>query len=193
MNFSDIPIHLPFLIFFARIIDVSIGTIRIIVVAKGMKFLASILGFMEVFIWLVAISQIIKNLSSFEMYFFYAAGFAVGTYVGMSIEQRLSIGNLIVRVVSPGSDKSFYDFLIKKGFPVTFIEGLGSDGPVSILFTVISKTKLKNLVSAIKEYNPKAFFTVEDVRVAKNGVPVNFFGSRKGHLLQSFYWFRKSK
>ncbi|KAA3633422.1 MAG: DUF2179 domain-containing protein [Calditrichaeota bacterium] len=193
MNFLDVPVYLPVLIFFARIIDVSIGTIRIIVVAKGKKFLASILGFTEVFIWLAAISQIIQNLSSIEMYFGYAAGFGVGTYVGMSIEQRLSIGNLMVRIISPGNDRSFYDFLISKDYSVTFLEGEGTTGPVSIMFTVIGKKKLKKLIHTIKDYDPKAFYTVEDVRVAKNGYAVNAFGSRRGQLLQPFYWFRKSK
>ena len=193
MNFFDVPVYLPVLIFFARIIDVSIGTIRIIVVAKGKKILASVLGFAEVFIWLVAISQIIQNLSSIEMYFGYAAGFGVGTYVGMSIEQRLSIGNLMVRIVSPGNDKSFYDYLIEKGYSATFLEGSGSTGPVSIIFTVIGKKKLKKLIQVIKEFDPKAFYTVEDVRVAKNGVVNTAFGSKKGYLLQPFYWFRKSK
>ena len=189
---ESLPYYLPILIFFARIVDVSIGTIRIIVVARGMKFLASVLGFAEVFIWLVAISQIIKNLSSFEMYFFYAAGFACGTYVGMSIEQRLSFGNLMVRIISPGHAKEFHDFLVKKGYEVTYIDAKGGEGAVSILFTVIPKLDLKSLVKEIKKFDPHAFYTIEDVRVAKNEV-LTVHPNHKGMLMQPFYWFRKSK
>lgn len=194
MDITLSSLYLPFLIFLARIIDVSIGTIRIIVVSRGMKLLASILGFLEVFIWLVAISQIIRNLSSYEMYFFYAAGFAVGTFVGMSIEQRLSFGNLMVRIISPGNANNFYEFLKKNGYNVTYVDALGSDGPVSILFTVIIKNRLKTLIKVIKKFDPNAFYTVEDVRVARNGnIPTIHNGERKKRLLQSFYWFRKSK
>lgn len=190
---ENIQLFLPLLIFLARIVDVSIGTIRIIVVARGMKLLASILGFLEVFIWLVAISQIIQNLSSIEMYIFYAAGFACGTYVGMSIEQRLSFGTLMIRIVSPGNGISFYQYLIEKGYEVTHVDGKGRDGQVSVIFTVIKKNLLSSLVKAIKAYDPGAFYTIEDVRLAKNGADISASGLVRRSLLQPFYWFRKSK
>ena len=191
MNTELFTYFLTLMIFLARIIDVSIGTIRIIVVARGMKLLASVLGFLEVFIWLVAISQIIKNLASWEMYFFYAAGFATGTYVGMSIEQRLAFGNILVRIVYPGSEKVFDDYLRKQGYNLTHLEGHGKSGPVSIVFTVIKKNRLKALDTIIREFNPMAFYTIEDIRLASNG---GFKGNTsQRNLLQPFFWFRKGK
>ena len=191
MNTELFPYFLPLLIFFARIVDVSIGTIRIIVVSRGMKMLASVLGFLEVLIWVVAIGQIIKNLSSWEMYIFYSAGFATGTYVGMSIEQKLAFGNLLVRIVSPGHKQDFGNYLRKKGYKVTHVDGHGYQGPVSILFTVIKKKNLKELDYDIREFDPMAFYTLEDVRLAANGF--NQGGFFKRNILQPFYWFRKSK
>ncbi|GAE87820.1 hypothetical protein JCM21531_1220 [Acetivibrio straminisolvens JCM 21531] len=80
------------LIFFSRIIDVTIGTIRIIFVSRGKKYLAPVLGFFEVLVWIVAISQVMQNLNNFACYFAYAAGFATGTFVGIIIEEKLAIG-----------------------------------------------------------------------------------------------------
>ncbi|HER42916.1 MAG TPA: hypothetical protein ENO08_00460, partial [Candidatus Eisenbacteria bacterium] len=73
---------LPLLIILARVIDVTIGTIRIVFVSRGHKVIAPILGFFEVLIWLLAIGQIMRNLSNFMCYIAYGTGFALGTYMG---------------------------------------------------------------------------------------------------------------
>src|SRR4030042_6955791 len=93
-------IILPILIFLGRIIDVSIGTVRIIYVARGMKLLASIFGFFEVLIWLVAITQIMQHLSNIVIYLTYAAGFATGNYLGIMIENKLAVGYIAVRIIT---------------------------------------------------------------------------------------------
>ena len=90
---------LPLLIFCARIIDVSIGTLRIIFVSKGKRNIAPLLGFFEVLVWILAISEIMQNLNNWVCYVAYAAGFAAGNYVGMIIEEKLAIGILIIRII----------------------------------------------------------------------------------------------
>jgi len=93
-------ILLPILIFFARVGDVSLGTIRIIFISKGIKYLAPLIGFFEILIWLVAISQIMQNLTNIYYYIFYAGGFATGNLVGIIIEEKLSIGTVAIRIIT---------------------------------------------------------------------------------------------
>ena len=91
------------LIFFLRIGDVSLGTIRIIFVARGNKFIAPLLGFFEVFIWVIAISNIIQHLDNWVNYVAYAGGFAAGNFIGMLIEERLAVGVSLVRIITKRS------------------------------------------------------------------------------------------
>jgi uncharacterized protein YebE (UPF0316 family) len=91
---------LPVMIFFARICDVSLGTIRVIFISKGVKYLAPIIGFFEVIIWLLAIGQVMNNLTNFVAYIAYGAGFASGTYIGMIIEEKYP-SDLPVSELSP--------------------------------------------------------------------------------------------
>ena len=105
INLNDPEVYawvvLPILIFFARVTDVTLGTLRIIFISRGKRNVAPVLGFFEVLIWIVAIGQIVQNLTSVTSYLAYAAGFATGNFVGMVIEDRLAIGTLIVRVILP--------------------------------------------------------------------------------------------
>lgn len=181
------------LIFLARIIDVSIGTVRIILVARDLRFLASLLGFFEVLIWLVAISQIVTNLNSIELYIGYSAGFAAGTYIGMTVERRLSIGTLLVRIVLPGGINGLAKKLAEAGHRVTELAGEGAKGPVSILFTIIKRSRLREVIDTVNTFHPDAFYTVEDIRLARHAVAPGDTRQRRHQLLQPFYWFRKSK
>ena len=181
------------LIFFARIVDVSIGTLRIILVARDRRLWSSMLGFFEVLIWLVAISQIVTNLSSIELYIGYAAGFAAGTYIGMTIERKLSIGTLLVRVVLPGAASALAERLNSAGHRVTEVAGAGAHGPVTILFTIIKRSSLAKVIDAVQSFDPEAFYTVEDVRMARLAEAPMDSSARRRQLLQPFYWFRKSK
>ncbi len=161
-------ILLPLLIFFARIIDVSIGTIRIILVSKGYKLLAPLLGFFEVLIWIIAIGKIMQNLDRWYYYLFYAAGFATGNYLGIILEEMLALGFVGVRVIT----KKPADLLIEKmkesGYGITIIHAEGATGLVHIIYTTVKRKKLKDLIFMIKEFNPKAFYTIEDIKSVSN-------------------------
>jgi uncharacterized protein YebE (UPF0316 family) len=161
---------LPFLIFCARILDVSIGTLRIAYIARGQKIIAPVLGFFEVILWLVAIVQIFKHLNNAAAYIAYAGGFAAGNYVGMYLEQKLAIGMQIVRIITRLNARELAEHLISSGYSVTRVDAQGSRGPVEIIFSLIKRRDLPNVIRAINQYNPNAFYTVEDVQLAREGV-----------------------
>lgn len=187
------PTAVPFLIFFARIIDVSIGTVRIMVVSRGMRGYASLLGFFEVLIWLIAIGQVLQNLHGWISYVSYAGGFAAGTFVGMSIERKLTYGMLIVRVVLPNGGKNLANKLRELGIRVTQLEGTGAKGLVQILFSIIRRKQLSQVLETVKTVSPDAFYSVEDVRMAREFDVHQQPWPRSGGLLQPFFFFRKSK
>lgn len=99
-------VYLPLLIFFARMIDVTLMTLRIIFVSRGKRYLAPLLGFVEVFIWIAVVSQVIRGANNLVAYLAYAAGFAAGNYVGIYIENRLAIGTLVVRAIVQAGPRS---------------------------------------------------------------------------------------
>ena len=91
---------IPLFIFLARVTDVSMGTIRVIFISRGFKFLAPFLGFFEVLVWLLAIQQIMANLNNVLYYLAYAGGFAAGTFIGIVIEEKISIGKVTIRIIT---------------------------------------------------------------------------------------------
>ena len=183
---------IPLLIFFMRIADVSIGTIRIIFVARGNKIIAPLLGFFEVFIWVLAISNIIQHLDNWLNYFAYAGGFATGNFVGMKIEERLAVGVSLVRIITKKELPSLSLCLNERGFPTTLLDGHGRDDDVSIIYTIVKRKKLPEVIDLIKKSNPKAFFTVEDIRYIshENFLPSKDAGRRR---LYAFMGWRKGK
>jgi uncharacterized protein YebE (UPF0316 family) len=162
---------LPLLIFFARVADVSLGTIRIIFVSKGFKFLSLIVGFFEVLIWLLAINQIWSDFSNPWLILAYATGFAAGNYVGILLDEKISIGNSMIRIIIRKNSKKLINELKNKGYHMTIIDGQSGDQEtdVKMILAVVKRKELKKIFKIIKEINSKAFFTVEDIRsVRKN-------------------------
>ncbi|MFH1051840.1 MAG: DUF2179 domain-containing protein [bacterium] len=161
---------MPLFIFFARIIDVSLGTIRIILVSKGIRGLAALLGFIEVFIWIIAIGQIMQNLNNFLNYFGYAAGFASGTYIGIFIENKLSIGKVLIRIITRKDATDLLEYLIIHDYHLTSMDAEGRFGDVKIIFLVLQRKDVHNLIRLINRYNPRAFYTIEDVRYVNDTI-----------------------
>ncbi len=161
---------LPFLIFIARICDVSIGTIRIVMVAKGQKIVAPILGFFEVLIWLLAISRIFENLDNWVCYFAYGAGFATGNYIGMYIEEKLAMGIIKIQIITRKPADTLIEKLHASGYGITHQDAQGSTETVSIIYSIIKRTELPKMTDLIKTYNPKAFYSIEDVKYVSSGI-----------------------
>jgi uncharacterized protein YebE (UPF0316 family) len=186
-------ILLPLFIFCARLCDVSLGTIRVIFISKGYRNIAPFIGFFEVIIWLLAIGQVMSNITDVASYIAYGAGFATGTYVGMRIEERLSLGNVIVRVITNKEAKDLVDHLRSGNYGVTSMDATGSMGPVTILFMVIRREDLAGVVGIIRNFQPDAFYSIEEVKTVTEGV----FPEKKSKYFMSnrdiMKYFRKDK
>lgn len=166
-------ILLPLLIFFARIFDVSINTVRIIYVLGGRKFTSTLLGFFESFVWLMAIRQIFEHLDNWMCYVAYPAGFAAGIFVGMIIEEKIAYGKVIVRIITRKDIHILLQYLNKQFFRYTYVNAEGPDGHENLVFTVLEREKLEELLRTLKEILPTAFYTVEKVnRAAESGAVV---------------------
>ncbi len=163
-------ILLPVMIFLSRMTDVTLGTLRHIFLAKGVKRLVPVLGFFEVLIWLVVIGQIMKNLNNFLCYLAWAGGFATGTLVGMLIEERLALGMQVIRIITNQECEALVAKFREKNLGITLIDGQGSKGPVKIIFTVIKRKDLESVAALIRQFNPNAFYSIEDIREANQGV-----------------------
>ncbi|MDZ7725261.1 MAG: DUF2179 domain-containing protein [candidate division KSB1 bacterium] len=161
---------LPALIFLARVSDVSIGTIRIIFVSRGQKLLAPLLGFFEIMIWLLAIGQIMHNLSNFLCVFAYAAGFSTGNLVGIWIEKKLAVGKVLVRIITQKGANNLVESLREHGFGATHIPAEGSRGPVSVIYSIINRKDIYKIYKMINHFNPKSFYTIEDIRELNYGI-----------------------
>jgi len=161
---------LPFLIFLSRITDVTIGTIRIVMVAKGQRNIAPFLGFFEVLIWLIAISQIIKHLDNWVCYVAYGAGFATGNYIGMIIEEKLAVGIIQLQIITRIGAKQLIDKLTAEGYGVTHQEAHGSVDEVSIIYSIIKRNDLAKVDAIIRTFNPHAFYSIADVKFVNKGV-----------------------
>jgi uncharacterized protein YebE (UPF0316 family) len=156
-------------IFFARIIDVSIGTIRIILISQGMRKLAPVLGFFEILIWLTAIGKALTNLNGVYSYFIYAGGFAAGNYVGMLLESRLSIGYQSIRIITSKKVTALPMMLRDEGFDISIINGRGTKGEIYIIYTVARKRHVKKIINITNALEPNAFITIENVQSHKTG------------------------
>lgn len=163
-------VWLPVLIFFARVFDVTIGTLRIIFISRGKKYIAPLLGFIETFVWIVVVSQIVRTISGIWSFVGYAAGFAAGTLVGMFVEEHLAIGTLIVRTILPGNTAELVSRLHVAGFGVTSFPAAGAQGQVTIIYTIIKRRDLNQVVSIIHALHPNAFLSIEQVASAQAGI-----------------------
>lgn len=182
-------ILVPILIAIAKIIDVSLGTLRIILISKGAKKLAPLLGFVEVLIWIVTIGQVMKNLTNPVNYFAFALGFSMGNYVGILIEQKLALGSVLIRVITRRDASELITYLQSNDFGVTVIPAEGSLGPVHLIFTVIKRSNLNKVVEIIKKFNPKAFYSIEDIRYVSTNYST--LGEPRKSNLKSYFKLRK--
>jgi len=170
------------LIFTARVIDVSIGTFRIILVSRGYRNIAPILGFFEVLIWITALGYIMSHLNSFSSYLAYAAGFATGTFVGMKLESFVSIGYQSIRIITTEKITALPLTLREEGFGTTTVYGHGMKGQVMLIYTTVPRARVNHLLEIVEALEPNAFINIEDVRSYKSGfiTPANIYKSSKG-------------
>lgn len=157
---------LPVAIFFARIADVSLGTVRTIAVVKGRILIASLLGFVEVLIWVIAVSNVVTRLDQPINLVAWAAGFAVGNAVGIFIERKLALGDVVMRIISRGQGPEIAERLRHLGQRVTEFEGKGRSGPVQLLYLVMDRVDADRVERIARNIDPDAVVVNEDVRHA---------------------------
>jgi len=161
---------LPLLIFFSRIADQSIGTLRLIFVSKGYKYLAPFLGFFEVIIWLIAVGQIFKQLDNFLYYIAYGAGFAAGNFVGILLEEKISLGTVVIRIIPKLDTTELINYLRSQNYGLTIMDAEGSRGKVKVILSIIPRKQIGDFVSIINRFNPRAFYSIEEVKSVSYGV-----------------------
>jgi len=181
---------LPFLIFCARIFDQSVGTLRLIFIAKGLKNWAPVFAFFESLIWLLAIGEIIKHLDNPVCYIAYALGYAMGNYVGMVLDEKLSIGNVIIRVILKSQAPELISRLKESNYGLTILDAEGAVGKVKVIFSIVKRSDVKNFISIINELNMQSFYTIEEIRSVNEGV---FKTSSRKHLLNLSLLTKKHK
>lgn len=161
---------LPLIIFVAEMVVVTLSTIRIIFVARGMKGLAALMGFFEVSIWLYAIGQIMQNLSDLRCFAAFAGGFTLGNYLGVLIHDKLALGQVVVRIITSKDATELTEGLKAVGYGVTCVDGQGAKGPVQVVLTVIKRRDLSRIVSIIKGFDGRAFYSVDELHSSASGV-----------------------
>jgi len=185
-NFIFSLIILPILIFLARAVDVTLGTLRIVFISQGRKKLAPIVGFFEMFIWLLAIGQIFSHLTNFVYYIAYAGGFAMGNYVGLLLENKISLGLLSLQLIIKDNPEILINTLKEQGYGLTTMTAEGSKGFVKMVVLIIKRKNLRKVLSIIRNINPRVFVSVEQVQSVKGG---NFPQKEKTR----WYLFRRRK
>lgn len=156
-------------IFTLRIVDVSLSTLRIMMVVRGRKAWAMTFGFFQALIFVVAIRGIFSDILHLEKVIGYGAGFATGLVVGMFLEERLAIGFTHLRVVSAGRSAELVERLRSEGFAVTEIPSRGLNGTVAMLSCNVQRRRTKYITRLIDEIDPQAFVTAQAVRPVQRG------------------------
>ena len=156
-------------IFFARIIDVSMGTLRMILLVKGQRRIAATLGFFEVMIYLIVLGKVVGNINKPILIIAYCLGYASGNYIGSKLEEKLSIGRLLVQIIVKEVKCGIVDTLRDAGFGVTIFEGEGMDGSSYMLNVITERKKVKELKEIINKQDCGAFLTTMDVRSSLGG------------------------
>lgn len=158
------------LIFLLRVCDMSLDTLRVLVVMRGRKGIAWLLGFAQSMIFVVAITSVLQNLDNPLNLLGYAAGFATGNVVGMLIEERLAIGHTQLSIVSSRFGSAIAEKMRAEGYAVTEIPARGRDGMVSLLSVSVLRKNTERVHKIVNEVDPTAFITAEEVRPVRRGL-----------------------
>jgi uncharacterized protein YebE (UPF0316 family) len=161
---------LPLIIFLAELCVVTLMTVRLIAVARGLKRLAAVIGFFEISIWLFTIGQIMGRLSDPLCWLAYAGGFTLGNFLGVTIDEKLALGTVLVRLITPREPLELIEALSAANHGVTRQDGHGASGPVRVVLTVVKRKELPQVLALIQRYEPTGFYAVEELQTASRGV-----------------------
>ena len=162
--------YLPILVFLAELCVVTLATLRIIFISRGSKYLAPVLGFFEITIWLFAISRVMANLSNASCFLGFAAGFTLGNYCGVLIEKWMALGNVVVRIITGKDPSDLVASLRDAHFGVTSLDAQGAKGPVTMIFTVVRRRELEVVMLLVRRFDASAFYSVDEIQEAGPGI-----------------------
>ena len=157
-------------IFLAEVCVVTLGTLRIIFISRGDKLLAPATGFFEVTTWLWAISQTMRHLEDWRCFLAFALGFTLGNFLGILIEKKLALGSVNVRIITHRDSRPLVCSLREANFGATRLQGHGASGPVDVIMTMVRRKQLAQVVAIIQEFDPEAFFAVDDIQATSSGI-----------------------
>jgi len=163
------PILSGAVIFALRVTSVAMGTVRTLLVVRGRRYTAALIGFFEVLIFVLAISKVILEMSNVWNILGYCGGFAVGTIAGMALEDRLALGFSMVRIISKGKWLEITQALRREGFGATEVIGEGKDGPVGIIYSMVRRKQVPEVIELCERLDRQAFITVEEARRVYRG------------------------
>ncbi|MFA4861762.1 DUF2179 domain-containing protein [Methanoregula sp.] len=173
----------PLIILIARIFETSLETVRTIYIARGHANLASCMGIVKTGIWLLSTGLVLTNLTDYWNILAYLAGYGIGTLLGMQIENMISIGDVIVRLITPNDPQPLITELSTHGYGMTRLEGTGTfSHTVSVILMIVPRTELSRLLGILSKEYPDILYTVEDVRNIKQGAKIFYKDPRKGIL-----------
>jgi uncharacterized protein YebE (UPF0316 family) len=163
-------ILLPFLIFFTRMVDTSLGTMRQVLTARGNRSAVRIVGFFEVLIWITAIGQVMQHLNHWTSYIAWALGFTAGSFIGFRIEEKLALGKHQLLIITPQPVELFLEELKALNHGFTVFDGMGATGPVKQIVLIINRKHSKEVTELMKKHIPLSFCTVSDIQATDSGV-----------------------
>lgn len=161
---------LPMYIFLAEVCVVTCSTMRTIFIARGMKYLAPLVGVFEVSIWLFAIGEVVKNLNDWHCSAAFAGGFTLGNFLGILLEATLAMGSVGVHMITHRDATQVIDALRAAGYGVTRLNAQGATGPVQVIYTVVKRKELERVLSLARHFHPNLFYSVDDLHSAAAGV-----------------------
>ena len=177
---------LPLTIFIARIVETSLETIRTVYLARGHKYLAAGIGVGKIAIWLLSTGLVLTNLDNIGGIIAYIAGYGIGTVIGMEIEDRISLGDVVVRIISAKDPEMLIARLSGMGYGITRLDGTGVfSSSVAVLLMVVPRKALEQLTSLLRKEYPDLLYTVEDVRKASEGGKI--FHGKESNWLSRFF------
>ena len=159
---------LALVVFTARVFDVSLGTLRSVMIIREKRLVACLIAFVEALVWVFAVSKVLSDLSEPLPAFAFALGFSIGTFVGMSIQQLLKLGEQVVRVFTTAGE-IVSATLRAQGFRVTEFMGRGRDGEVSLLFVQVRRRDVKKVLGIARKNDARCYLVVDDIRFREQG------------------------
>ncbi len=156
---------------------------RLIFAAKGYRKIVFVMACFESLVWLLAVSQIMKHLDNVLCYIAFPVGFAAGNYIGIMIEEKISMGMVVIRIIPKKNTDALIERLREKGYGVTAVNAEGISGPVKMVFTTIRRKESKEVIEIINNFNPNAFYTIEEIRTVSEG----YFRQKEKNMIFNFF------